>query len=159
MESRNYDVERIACSVYDLDPAEIGQFEFVYVGSLLLHLRDPVLALERVRSVCRGELVLAENVDPLMTMLFPRLPIAILEGQSRPWWWRLNLAALRRVLSSAGFDLIAPPQRVRFPRGRGRQVPPLRAATLRDPTLRRELYETLVGDPHAVLRARPRAGL
>lgn len=158
VEGRHYEIERIACSVYDLDPAEMGHFEFVYVGSLLLHLRDPVRALERVRSVCRGELLLVENVDPVMTMLFPRRPIATLEGQGRPWWWRLNLTALQRVLSSAGFDLIAPPQRVRFARGKGRPVPPLRPATIRDPSLRRELYETLFGDPHVALRARPRAG-
>src|SRR5581483_2882782 len=39
-------VERRAMSVYDLNPSEVGMFDFVYVGSLLLHLRDPVRALE-----------------------------------------------------------------------------------------------------------------
>src|SRR5207302_8951216 len=30
-------VKRLELSVYDLDPATVGQFDFVYVGSLLLH--------------------------------------------------------------------------------------------------------------------------
>ncbi len=41
MEALGRKVERRALSVYDLDPADIGTFDFVYVGSLLLHLRDP----------------------------------------------------------------------------------------------------------------------
>ena len=43
-------VERLDRSVYDLDPADVGEFDLVYLGSLLLHLRDPVAALERVRA-------------------------------------------------------------------------------------------------------------
>ena len=39
-------VERVDCSVYDLDPAVHGTFDVVFLGSLLLHLRDPVGALE-----------------------------------------------------------------------------------------------------------------
>ena len=47
-------VERMARSIYALDPEVDGRFDLVYVGSLLLHLRDPVGALERARAVCRG---------------------------------------------------------------------------------------------------------
>src|SRR5687768_3558622 len=36
-------------SVYDLSPDEVGTFDFVFMGSLLVHLRDPVLALMAVR--------------------------------------------------------------------------------------------------------------
>jgi tRNA (mo5U34)-methyltransferase len=158
-EALGYDIDRIECSVYDLDASRIGEFDFVYVGSLLLHLRDPVRALERVRAVCRGELLLVENVDPIMTFLHPRRPVATFDGLGRPWWWRLNLAALERVVSSAGFDPQGRPEWVRFPKGQGRNVPPLRLSTLRERALRTELREGMFGDPHAVLRARPRPGL
>jgi len=45
--------------VGELSPDRLGRFHLVFVGSLLLHLHDPVGALERVRSVCAGALVLA----------------------------------------------------------------------------------------------------
>ena len=41
-------------SVYDLDPERDGRFDVVVCGSLLLHLRDPVRALEAIRGVCAG---------------------------------------------------------------------------------------------------------
>src|SRR5437879_6388888 len=60
---------RVNKSIYDLDPDVDGQFDVVLCGSLLLHLRDPVRALERVREVCRGELVLVETLDPLLDVV------------------------------------------------------------------------------------------
>jgi SAM-dependent methyltransferase len=45
-------VRRIGCSIYDLTPERMGgRFDFVVVGALLLHLRDPVAGLEAVHSV------------------------------------------------------------------------------------------------------------
>src|SRR5215213_7290047 len=46
MDALGKDIERREMSVYELDPETVGQFDFVYVGSLLLHLRDPVRAVE-----------------------------------------------------------------------------------------------------------------
>jgi tRNA (mo5U34)-methyltransferase len=99
-------VERLDVSVYDLDPAEHGTFDVVFVGSLLLHLRDPVGALERVRSVCTGEFVLADTVELLPTLLWPRTPVARLEGVDKPWWWQPNRAALLRMVEAAGFTVL-----------------------------------------------------
>lgn len=156
MEALDREIERIECSVYDLDPTEIGEFDFVYVGSLLLHLRDPVRALEHIRTVCRGELLLVENIDPYTTRMHPKRPVATFDGLGRPWWWRLNLAALKRLVLSAGFDLIGKPHRVKFARGSGRPLPPIRLSSMRDLASRTELREALLGDTHVALRARPR---
>ena len=79
-------VQRIEMSVYDLDPAAVGEFDFVCVGSLLMHLRDPVRALERVRSVCRDSLLLVDNINLGLTIAHPRKPVAALDGMGRPWW-------------------------------------------------------------------------
>src|SRR5687768_10154878 len=39
----NSKVERINCLVYDASPEKLGgKFDFVFMGSLALHLRDPV---------------------------------------------------------------------------------------------------------------------
>jgi hypothetical protein len=39
----------------------VGRFDLVYLGSLLVHLRDPVRALECVRSVCDGLLIVVST--------------------------------------------------------------------------------------------------
>jgi tRNA (mo5U34)-methyltransferase len=99
------EVERRPLNVYDLSPDLVGTFDFVFVGSILLHLRDPILALDRIRSVCRGEAVIFEAVDLAGTLLSPRRPRAMLDAE-KVWYWMPNVAALRRMLESAGFDLI-----------------------------------------------------
>ena len=110
-------VRRVEMSVYDLDAGELGVFEFVYLGSLLLHLRDPVRALECVRSVCAGTLVVCDAVDPTLSMLFRRLPLASLDARGRPWWWKPNHAGLVRMVEAAGFEIVRRPERVAFPPG------------------------------------------
>ena len=97
-------VERRERSVYDLDPAQDGEYDLVYVGSLLLHLRDPVGALQRVRSICRGELVLCDAVDVWLTRIAHGRPLAGLDGVGRPWWWKPNAAGLARMVAAAGFE-------------------------------------------------------
>jgi tRNA (mo5U34)-methyltransferase len=150
--------DRRALSVYDLDPASIGEFDFVYLGSLLMHLRDPVGALTAVRSVCRGSLLVVDNIDPLFTLAFPNRPFASLDGSGRPWWWRLNLAALVRVTEAAGFELVEAPRRIRMPRGAGQPVPPTRLGTVRTREGRSLWLRAHVGDPHAALLLRPAPG-
>jgi tRNA (mo5U34)-methyltransferase len=148
-------VERIEKSVYDLDPDDVGQFDFVYLGSLLMHLRDPVRALGAVRRVCRGSLLVVDNVDQFLTLIHPRRAVAELDGISRPWWWRLNLAGLVRVLASACFELTMPPHRFRMPAGPGQSSarPPL--AVLRHRSVRQDYIRARWGDPHVALSARP----
>jgi tRNA (mo5U34)-methyltransferase len=148
-------VERIEMSVYDLDPAEVGTFDFVYVGSLLIHLRDPVRALERVRSVCAGTLLLVDNVDLALTLRSRRRPVAALDGVGRPWWWKLNLAALQRVVEVAGFRLLRPPQRIWMPPGAAHPPARVTRALLNSEEARQRLLTSLKGDPHAALLAQP----
>jgi tRNA (mo5U34)-methyltransferase len=94
-------------SVYDLDPASVGRFDFVFVGSLLLHLRDPVAALAATRRVLDGQLLSVDALSPLLTLLHPTQPIARLEAPGWPMWWALNLAAYRRLFDAAGLEVIA----------------------------------------------------
>src|SRR5438270_201044 len=56
-------VHKRELNVYDLSPAELGTFDVVVCGSLLLHLRDPVRALEAIRSVCEGWFLSIEAVS------------------------------------------------------------------------------------------------
>src|SRR5438477_6949218 len=44
-------VERVNCSIYHAKPEELGTFDLVFCGSVLIHLRDQMLALERIASL------------------------------------------------------------------------------------------------------------
>lgn len=148
-------VHHEACNVYDLDPDTTGTFDFVYLGSLLVHLRDPVGALERVRGVCRGRLLLTGTIDPALTLRSPRKPLARLDGRGRPWWWTANMAGVVRMVEAAGFELEGPARRVKFPAGAGQGRPRLRPAVLRSRGGREALLRAYYGDPHVALVARP----
>lgn len=99
-------VERHELTVYDISPERLGTFDFVLVGSVLLHLRDPVGALERIRTVARGEVVLNESVEYVLSKLRPRTPTARLDAEDRVRWWQPNLAALHSMIEQAGFEIL-----------------------------------------------------
>jgi tRNA (mo5U34)-methyltransferase len=101
LESR---VRRISCSVHDLDPAVHGRFDVVFCGTLLMHLRDPVHALGRIRDVCAGELILVEGIDARLDVLAPRVPCARLAAGPEQWW-RTNRAGLLALVRAAGFEV------------------------------------------------------
>jgi len=92
-------------SVYDLASADVGEFDFVFMGSLLLHLRDPVGALAAIRSVTRGEFLSYDTVSPWLTVLHPRMPVARLKGTEIDWWTP-NVAGLRRMIEAGGFEIV-----------------------------------------------------
>jgi tRNA (mo5U34)-methyltransferase len=104
-------------SVYDLAPGDIGEFDFVFVGSLLGHLRDPVGALAAIASVLRGELLSADFISPPLTLLHPGQPIARFEAPGWPLWWVPNLQAYRRLFDAAGLNVIATGQPFFIKRG------------------------------------------
>jgi tRNA (mo5U34)-methyltransferase len=147
-------VERIDASVYDLDPERFGSFDLVYFGSLLWHLRDPVLGLERARSVCKGVLISTDAISLPLSWLVP-VPVANLDGRSRPYWWKPNTRAYRQMIEIAGFDVVDGPTTFRMPAGRGLPPVPINRATLRDREAREFIFASRFGDPHAFIRARP----
>jgi tRNA (mo5U34)-methyltransferase len=153
-EALGSDVERVDLSVYDLDPDRVGRFDFVFVGSLLLHLRDPLRALESVRSVCPGEVVIADTVEAIPSLLRPRTPVARLEGLGRPWWWLPNAAGLRRMVLAAGFEVLECSRLYYLPLGKGHPRRPLWRHNIVTPAGREELIVSLRGVPHLAIRAR-----
>ncbi|HEY2159689.1 MAG TPA: methyltransferase domain-containing protein [Solirubrobacteraceae bacterium] len=109
---------RTSGSVYELDPEIHGRFDVAFCGALLLHLQDPVRALEAIRDVCAGELVLVEHLDPLLELIAPRVPCARVAPEGDQWW-RANSAGLVRLLARAGFELTWLGRRFLVPHGPG----------------------------------------
>jgi tRNA (mo5U34)-methyltransferase len=51
-------VEMQQCNVYDLTPEDFGTFDLVLFLGVLYHLRDPMLALDRIADVAKDKLIL-----------------------------------------------------------------------------------------------------
>jgi tRNA (mo5U34)-methyltransferase len=100
-------VERVVCNAYDVAPERIGgPVDFAFCGALLLHLRDPVRVLERIRASlgAGGRLFQLEPVSLRRSILARRTPLAEFQAVSTPFnWWTPNVAALRAWLAAAGF--------------------------------------------------------
>lgn len=103
-------VDRRVCNFYDLTPERLGgPVDLVFAGTILLHLRDPVRALEAARSVLSegGEMRLLEPFSAALTLRSPRQPAAEFQTMTTPFnWWVPNLAALRSWLVTAGFESV-----------------------------------------------------
>lgn len=108
---RGSKVQRKVQTVYDLSPATVGSFDFVFLSDLLIHLRDPMAAIEAVRSVTRkeGEVIVAEIFDPALEEgghdRAMRIMMA-LDEYSGCWWWYPTSTALKEMLRLARFDEI-----------------------------------------------------
>ncbi|MHB8467104.1 MAG: methyltransferase domain-containing protein [Acidimicrobiales bacterium] len=99
-------VQRRFVNVYDLDPDELGSFDVVVCGSLLLHLRDPMRALAAIRGVCSGVFLSIEVFDVVSTLLHPRRASFYLNGENGQWLIP-NVAGYRKMLNVAGFDVVS----------------------------------------------------
>jgi tRNA (mo5U34)-methyltransferase len=101
------DVEQRHLDVLDHSPEAIGTFDVVLFLGVLYHMRHPLLALERMRSVTRDLLVVETHVELLPT----RRPTAVfypgdeLDGDDSNWWGP-NPPAVRALLNTAGFSRV-----------------------------------------------------
>ncbi len=98
-------MEYLVANVYDLGPERFGTFDLVLFLGVLYHLRNPLLALDKVRSVARpGALVFVETevvagpgVGEMDTPLWQFYPRASLGGDHTNKW-APNLLGLVRGL-------------------------------------------------------------
>lgn len=120
-------VEYRTMNVYNARPENVGTFDAILFLGVLYHLRDPMLALDRLWEVARpGATIWVEShvidrhlLDPttgefrVLASVAPDLvdvPIAqfypkrtLSEDYSN--WWGPNLAGLRAMVESAGFEV------------------------------------------------------
>jgi hypothetical protein len=53
----------------ELRPDDVGRFDLVMVGYVLQMVRDPVGALEAVRTVCGGHVIALDTVSAPLSLL------------------------------------------------------------------------------------------
>src|SRR5260370_10475458 len=147
-------VRRVELSVYDLDPERLGAFDLVVCGSLLLHLEEPLRALEAIRSVCSEYFLSAEEIRLGLSLLHPRLPLAELNGSGELCQWLVPTpAGHRRMLLASGFAVERATRPYPIPFGPGHPAP--RGARSRLVLAGRRGVCGDAGVPHAAALARP----
>jgi len=112
-------------TVYDL-PGEVPQVDVAIVGAVLLHLRDPFLALQRICALARETVVVTELMPFAArpadwTGHETEVPPAILADRDPPsmvfqptgsgadafgTWWHISPACVRQMLNVLGFETV-----------------------------------------------------
>lgn len=114
-------VSRRDLSVYRLSVEEVGQFDFAFIGTLLLHLRDPVGALAAIRRVLSpgATLITSEPISIPFSALGRVAVVQPLMWPGLPFWWLPNVAARRKMVAAAGYEVrhAARPYLMRYGRG------------------------------------------
>jgi tRNA (mo5U34)-methyltransferase len=101
-ELRGSDVAYEARSVFDLE----GEYDVVVMGFVLQMVTDPIGALEAIRRVCRGHLLLLDTVSAPLSLL--RAPLARLDARrDGREWFVFNRAGLRKAVETAGWTVEA----------------------------------------------------
>jgi tRNA (mo5U34)-methyltransferase len=100
-------VQDVEIDVMDLSPERVGTFDVVLFLGVLYHSRHPLLALERVASVCRDLLI----VETVIDMVGVKRPAAAFypdrELNNDPTnWWGPNVPAVEGMLKAVGFNRV-----------------------------------------------------
>lgn len=119
--------KRQVLSVYELSPARLGTFDFVFMSDLLLHLRDPLRALEAVWSVTRGEVIIADAYDKDVEATgidrALRFMAAYHDHYSGGFWWAFSSSSLQAMIQLARFQDVQKVAQFDLPTQWGLDVP------------------------------------
>jgi tRNA (mo5U34)-methyltransferase len=113
-------VEDVTIDALDLSPETVGTFDVVLFLGVLYHMRHPLLALERIASVTKGQLILETHVDRAwdkepVTVFYPGSEL----GGDATNWCGPNPAAVVAMLKVVGFKRVELVSRFR---GLGRRL-------------------------------------
>ena len=99
-------VQRVVRSIYDATPEELGTFDPVFCGSVLIHLRDQLLALERIHGLVRpgGLFVSAEEYDRRGRFVPWASSRYVADRDAAVVFWLPALRTWRAMHWTAGFD-------------------------------------------------------
>jgi tRNA (mo5U34)-methyltransferase len=99
-------------NVYDLEPRRLGTFDLVLFYGVFYHLKHPQLALERIRSICTGDLrfqtYICEEPAVKGTPWARFYPHGMMSGSNKELFdptvfWLFNSACCLAMLDHVGF--------------------------------------------------------
>ncbi len=113
-------------SVYNI-PVNIGDFDITTFGSILLHLRDPFLAMQKAAAITKETMIITDLLGPatggslsrklknvietsINKPLFKRSPITFIPDPEKKFpldtWWYLSPEIITRFCKILGFNNI-----------------------------------------------------
>jgi len=104
-EALGSEVERVPKSLYAATPDELGTFDFAFCGAVLIHLRDPLLAMERIHGLLNdGGTFLSAEAYSRIAGLSP-FPIARYRAHrsKAPVFWEPSARTWKMMLEASGF--------------------------------------------------------
>lgn len=99
-------VQRGIMNVYDLSPEWRGKFDFVFCGDLLLHLMNPMKALQNIHSVVSGYAYIIDVFNPEFGEDDSNAILRYAGGTNRMVWWNFGLGSLKKMIIDAGFTRV-----------------------------------------------------
>jgi tRNA (mo5U34)-methyltransferase len=115
-------VELVDCNIYDARPEDLGTFDVVFCGAMVIHLRDQYLALERIANLCRGTFISGEPYHALLSLLPVPVSRYRADREKSVVFWEPNARAWRRMIWSAGFERVDERKRFRMRSSSGYRV-------------------------------------
>ncbi|TML31620.1 MAG: DUF1698 domain-containing protein [Actinobacteria bacterium] len=111
-EARQSNATAFLMNVYDLEPKRLGTFDLVLFYGVFYHLKHPQLALERILSICTGELRFQTHVfeepavkDVPSARFYPHGMLSGPQGEhfDPTVFWLFNSACCVGMLDHVGF--------------------------------------------------------
>jgi tRNA (mo5U34)-methyltransferase len=104
------EVEHVTDNVYNLEPAQYGKFDIILFLGILYHLRRPLLALDKIRTLSvPGTLLFVET--QLARQALDKLDVPLFEfyagdelNRDYSNWFVPNIAGLREVVTATEFE-------------------------------------------------------
>jgi tRNA (mo5U34)-methyltransferase len=101
-------VKPVWLDIASVSPSALnGEFDVVFVGSLLNHLSDPIRSLANIRSVCSDLCVIANPIgkfDHLLSRFVTRRLASLAHHSESTTWWVPNIPCLVEMAYRAGFS-------------------------------------------------------
>jgi tRNA (mo5U34)-methyltransferase len=116
-------VERVNLNIYNATPEEIGTFDLVFCGSVLIHVRDQLLALERIAGLCTGTFISAEEYDRRAQLVPFPVSRYLADRDRAVVFWLPSIRTWKRMLWTAGFDRVEEYRRFKLEANEGWKVP------------------------------------
>ena len=99
-------VERVNLSIYHATPEELGTFDLVFCGSVLIHLRDQLLALERIAGLSHDRFISAEEYDRPTSFLPFSASRYLADRDKAVVFWLPSIRTWKRMIWTAGFNQV-----------------------------------------------------
>jgi len=80
-------VKKEVCNIYDISPERLGMFDMTFCSDVLIHIRDPLAAIEAIWTVTKNMSIFADVYHPDLEGFEQNTLVEFCQaGQSDVWW-------------------------------------------------------------------------